>query len=61
VVALSAKRADGSLFEIDILKAVGAGFPIALEETVFSIPELTIKLLYDAAKNAVAKITATAG
>ncbi|RLA59240.1 MAG: hypothetical protein DRQ89_14355 [Epsilonproteobacteria bacterium] len=61
IVALGAKRADGSLFEIDIFKAVGGGFPISLEETVFSIPELTIKLLYDSAKNAVAKITATAG
>lgn len=61
LVAVSAKRADGSLFEIEIFKAVGAGFPIALEETVFSIPELTTKLLYDADKNAIAKITATAG
>ena len=43
-VALSAKRSDGSLFEIEVFKAVGSGFPIALEETVFSIPELTIKL-----------------
>lgn len=60
-VALSAKRADNSLFEIEVFNAVGAGFPIALEETVFSIPELTIKLLFDSEKNAVAKITATAG
>ena len=61
IVALGAKRADGSLFEIEMYKAVGAGFPIALEETVFSIPELTIKLLYDEVLNSVAKITATAG
>ena len=61
IVALGAKRADGSLFEIEMFKAVGGGFPIALEETVFSIPELTIKLLYDEKINAVAKITATAG
>jgi len=61
VVALSAKRADGSLFEIDIFKAVGGGFPISLEETVFAIPELTLKLLYDSDKNAIAKVTATAG
>ena len=61
VVMLSAKRADNSLFEIEIFKAVGAGFPLAFEETVFSIPELTIKLLFDEAKNAIAKITATAG
>lgn len=61
LVALGAKRADGSLFEIEMFKAVGAGFPIALEETVFSIPELTIDLLYDSTLNAIAKITATAG
>ena len=61
LVCLSAKRADGSLFEIDLLKAVGSGFPIALEETVFSIPELTIDLLYDSTANAIAKITASAG
>lgn len=53
-VALSAKRSDGSLMEIDIHKAVGAGFPIALEETVFSIPELAVKLLFDSALNRIA-------
>lgn len=46
-VALAAKRSNGDMLEIDIHKAVGAGFPVALEETVFSIPELTVKLLYD--------------
>ena len=61
IVALSAKRADNSLFEIDMLKCVGGGFPLALEETVFAIPELTIKLLFDSVQNAIAKITATAG
>ncbi len=53
-VALAAKRADGSMLEIDIHKAVGAGFPIALEETVFSIPELTVKLLFDSELNRIA-------
>lgn len=61
LVALSAKRSDGSLFEIEMFKAVGTGFPIALEETVFSIPELTIDLLYDECENAIAKIVASAG
>ena len=53
-VALSAKRSDGSLMEIEMHKCVGAGFPIALEETVFSIPELTIKLLFDSENNRIA-------
>jgi len=61
IVALAAKRADNSLFEIDMYKCSGAGFPVALEETVFSIPELAIKLLYDPVKNGVVKLTATAG
>jgi len=61
LVALSQKRADDSLFEIEIFKAVGAGFPISLEETVFAIPELTTKLLYDEVEDAIAKITASAG
>lgn len=55
-VALAAKRSNGDMLEIDIHKAVGAGFPIALEETVFSIPELTVKLLYDNCINRIATI-----
>ena len=61
LIALAAPRADGSQFEIEIFNAIGAGFPIGLEETVFAIPELTVKLLYDAAENAVARIRAIAG
>jgi len=61
LVALSQKRADESLFEIEMFKVVGAGFPISLEETVFAIPELTTKLLYDEDEDKILKITATAG
>jgi len=61
LVLLSQKRSNGDLFEIECHKAVGAGFPIALEETVFAIPELTIKLLYDEEKNEVFKIRAMKG
>ena len=63
-VALAAKRSNGDMLEIDIHKAVGAGFPVALEETVFSIPELSVKLLYDNCKNRIAtfrKIKGTDG
>ena len=55
-IAVAAKRSNGDLLEIDIHKAVGAGFPIALEETTFSIPELTVKLLYDSCINRIATI-----
>jgi len=60
-VILSAKRSDGSLFEIEIHKAVGQGFPIALEETVFAVPELTVKVLYDSVKDKLATIRAIKG
>lgn len=61
LILMAAKRSDGSLFEIEAFKAVGAGFPIALEETVFSVPELTVKLLYDSAIGKVAVIRAVSG
>jgi len=60
MLALAQKRANGDLLEIEIFKAAGAGFPLALEETVFAIPELTIKLLYDSAVDAIAKVRAIA-
>lgn len=60
MLTLGQKRSNGDIFEIEIYKAVGAGFPIAMEETVFAIPELTIKLLYDSALDAVAQIRAVA-
>ena len=63
-IALAAKRSNGDMLEINIHKAVGAGFPVALEETVFSIPELTVKLLYDHCRNRIAtfrKIKGAAG
>lgn len=59
-LCLAQKRSNGDIFEIEIYNAVGAGFPITLEETVFSIPELTIKLQYDSDKDAVAKVRAIA-
>ena len=54
IFGTAAKRSDGSLFEIDLHKCVGAGFPVALEESVFAIPELTIKVLYDSALDKIA-------
>lgn len=60
-VLLSAKRSSGDLFEIEIYKAVGQGFPIALEETVFAIPEMTAKVLYDSVKDKLATIRAIKG
>jgi len=61
IVAMAAKRSNGDMLEIDIHKAVGGGFPIALEETVFSIPELTIKLLFDTCTGKIATIRKVKG
>ncbi len=60
-VAYSAKRSNGDLMEMTIHKAVGAGFPISLEEQAYSIPELTVKLLYDNCVNRIATIRKVRG
>jgi hypothetical protein len=60
-LALAQKRANGDLIEIEVFKAAGAGFPMSFEETVFAIPELTIKLLYDETADAIAKVRAIKG
>ena len=57
-LCLAQKRSNGDIFEIEIYNALAAGFPIPIEETVFSIPELTVKLVYDSTLDAVAKIRA---
>lgn len=49
------KRADGSIFDIEVYNAVANGMPINLEENAFSQPEVKIACLYDSAKDAVAK------
>ena len=51
---LAARRNNGDMLEIQIHKASGGGLPIPLEETVFSIPELTTKVLYDSSVDRVA-------
>lgn len=58
---VAAKGADGSTFEMEIFKAVGAGFPIGFQEMAFAITDLTIKPSYDSAKDAFAKIRAKKG
>lgn len=60
-LCLAQKRADGSVFEIELYKVIGAGFPIPLEEQAFSIPELAMKLVYDDCEDKVATIRAKAG
>ena len=59
--AIAAKRSNGDLFELEIFNAIGGGLPIPLEETVFAIPELTVKTLYDTAEDKVFQIRAIKG
>ena len=60
-LAVSQKRSDNSLFEIEMFKVQGSGFPIGMTEQEFSIPELTMKLIYDQCKDAVAEIRSIKG
>ena len=46
-ILYSQKRTTGEMFEVEIFKAVGAGFPIGMEEKTFAEAELTIKALKD--------------
>jgi len=57
-LCVAAKRSNGDIFEVELYKVVAAGFPIGFEETTFSIPELTAKVLYDSVKNKVYNVRA---
>jgi len=60
-VALSQKRSNGDLIEIEMYKVQGSGFPIGLEEQAFATAELSMKLIYDQCKDAVAEIRSIKG
>lgn len=60
-LCLAQKRSNGDLFEIEMYRVVGSGMPIPLTEQEFSIPEMSMRLVYDSEKDAVAKIRAQRG
>jgi len=60
-LCLGQKRADGSVFEMELFKVVGSGMPIPFEEQSFSIPELSMKLVQDSTEDKVAVIRAKKG
>jgi len=60
-VCLAQKRANGDTFEIELYKVIGTGMPIPLEEQAFSIPELSMRLVYDSVNDKVATIRAKRG
>lgn len=60
-LCLSQKRANGDVFELELNKVVGSGMPLPMEEQTFSIPEMAMKLVYDAATDEIATIRAKRG
>lgn len=57
-ILMSAKRATGELFEIDVYRAVGNGLSLGADEKAFSESSITATAFYDSAKNAICKIRA---
>lgn len=57
-LCLGQKRANGDTFEMELYKVVGSGMPIPFEENTFAIPELSMKLIQDSAKDKMATIRA---
>lgn len=58
---IAAKLSDGRIFELHAWKANGAGLPIGLTENEFSEAELSMKLMYDSAQDAVFEAIALDG
>lgn len=52
-----ASKADNQIFEINAFNCQGAGLPLPLQEKAFAIADLTMTLLRDPARDAVAEIT----
>ena len=57
IMAVAARNSDGALFNIDIFRAVGSGFPLPMEENSFAEAELSIKLLFDSTQGGLARVT----
>ena len=57
LIAMSQKRGNGALVELDIFRLKAIGLPLNLEEKAFSEAEITAKAFYDAEKNGVFKTT----
>lgn len=52
-VVMAQQKADGRMFEVDAFKCKSLGMPINFQEKAFSEFEVTVKLVYDSAKNGV--------
>lgn len=60
-LCLGGKRANGDTLEMELYRVVGSGFAIPFEEQAFAIPELNMRLVYDACEDKVATIRAKRG
>lgn len=55
-ILLAQKQASFRMMEIELYKCSGSGMPINLQETAFSVADLTVTALYDSTKGLVGKI-----
>lgn len=55
-LVMAQKRANGQMFEIDLLRCTGTGLPMGLEENKFSESEIKVEAFYDSTADAVYKI-----
>jgi hypothetical protein len=55
-IVVAEKRSNGAIFEMDLYRCIGSGFPIPMSEKTFTISQMKIALLYDSARNGVIKI-----
>tara|TARA_Y100000004_G_scaffold183002_1_gene230307 strand:- start:9372 stop:10247 length:876 start_codon:yes stop_codon:yes gene_type:complete len=55
-VLYAQKKGDGQMLEIDAFNCKAVGMPINLQRNAFSAAEVTVKMLYDSAKDGVFKI-----
>jgi hypothetical protein len=55
-VLYAQKKGDGQMLEIDAFNCKAVGMPINLQRNAFSAAEVTVKMLYDSAKDGVFKV-----
>lgn len=55
-VLLAQKQANFRMMEIELFKCTGSGMPINLQETTYSVTDLTVTALYDSSRGLVGAI-----
>jgi hypothetical protein len=55
-IIYSQKKGDGEMFEVDAFNCKAVGMPLNFARNTFSAAEVTVKMLYDSAKDGVFKV-----